>query len=181
MKTLDKKVNIPHYLYELHGKQASIFDLLITYCAAIVFPFIILYLARDMPLSVIKMIALGIISFDVGGGVVANFTQGTNAYYSENLKLRYRFIAMHVIQPLVLIWLFPNALLPIAIISVYTLSSMIFVGNISEHFRQRMVSSFLTFLGLVITFALNISQPIVHIMLIMFIFKLVMAFSVQWK
>ena len=168
-------------MFELHGKQASKFDLLITYSAAVLYTVAVLFLARDMPLPVIKIIALGIISFDIGGGVIANFTEGTTNYYVENQKLRYRFIAMHITQPLILLWIFPSELLNIAIVSVYTLSCMVVMDIKSGYPRKMIVSSLLTIIGLILSFALNLSQPIVHITLIMYIFKLVMAFPVRWE
>jgi len=142
MKAFEKKVSIPSYLHELHGKQASIFDLLINYTTAIIAALIILFLARDLSLATYKLVILGVLALDSAGGIVSNFTEGTNNYYIEKPKMRYVFIAFHVIQPLVLIWLFPNDLVGIAIISIYTLIAMTVVNSIQEHLRQRVYGAF---------------------------------------
>jgi hypothetical protein len=181
MKAFEKKVSIPSYLHELHGKQASIFDLLINYTTAIIATLIIIFLARDLSLSTYKLVILGVLALDLAGGIVSNFTEGTNNYYIEKPKMRYVFIAFHVIQPLVLIWLFPNDLVGIAIISIYTLIAMTVVNSIQEHLRQRVYGAFLMVIGLSITFLVNEMQPIVHLMLILFVVKLIVAFAIRWK
>lgn len=181
MKAFEKKVSIPSYLHELHGKQASIFDLLINYTTAIIAALIILFLARDLSLATYKLVILGVLALDLAGGIVSNFTEGTNNYYIEKPKMRYVFIAFHVIQPLVLIWLFPNDLVGIAIISIYTLIAMTVVNSIQEHLRQRVYGAFLMVIGLSITFLVNEMQPIVHLMLILFVVKLIVAFAIRWK
>ena len=179
MRILAKKVNIPPYLHELHGKQSSIFELLITYTTAALYAVIVLYLARHLP--VYKLAVLGFLSIDLAGGVVSNFTEGTNLFYIQRPKMRYMFISLHILQPVILMLLFPNELKNIAIISVYTLMAMIFINSLSAYLRQRLYAAALTALGLTISFALNISQPIVHLMLILFVIKLILAFSVRWK
>jgi len=83
MKAFDKKVAIPSYLHELHGKQASVFDLLVNYTTAIIATIIILYLAKDLSLEPYKLIILGVLALDLAGGVFSNFTEGTNNYYIE--------------------------------------------------------------------------------------------------
>lgn len=181
MKTLDKIVKIPAFLHELHGEQASIFDLLITYLTAIVVTIVVLFLARDTPLENYKLIILGILAFDLSGGVIANFTQSTNTYYAKNLKLRYVFILFHVVQPLVLMWLFPMNLIGIAFISVYTLLAIFLVNFIKEHLKQRVSSAFLVVIGLSIIFLFVKMQPTVYLMLVLYVIKLIMGFAVIWK
>jgi len=181
MKAFDKKVAIPSYLHELHGKQASVFDLLVNYTTAIIATIIILYLAKDLSLEPYKLIILGVLALDLAGGVVSNFTEGTNNYYIEKPKMRYVFIAFHVVQPLVLIWLFPNDWVGVAVISVYTLIAMTAINSIREHLRQRVYGAFLMVVGLSISFLVGEMQMIVHLMLILFVVKLVIAFAVRWK
>lgn len=181
MKALSRKITIPSYLHELHGKQASIFEILVNYIAAVLATAIILYLARDSSLAVYKMIILGILALDLSAGAISNFTEGTNTYYTERPKMRYVFIAFHMVQPLVLAWIFPEDLTEIAIVSVYTLIAMTAINSIKEHVRQRVYGAFLMVIGLSVSFILGQMQPIVHLMLILFIVKLIMAFAIRWK
>lgn len=181
MKAFDKKVVIPSYLNELHGKQASVFDLLVNYTTAIISTIIILYLAWDLSLATHKLVILAVLAMDLAGGVVSNFTEGTNNYYVEKPKMRYVFIAFHVVQPLVLIWLFPNDLVGIAVVSTYTLIAMTVINSIKEYLRQRVYGAFLMVIGISISFLVTAMQPIVHLMLILFVVKLIVAFAVRWK
>jgi hypothetical protein len=181
MKAFDKKVTIPSYLHELHGKQASVFDLLVNYISAIIATIIILYLACDLALEPYKLIILGVLALDLAGGVVSNFTEGTNNYYTEKPKMRYVFIGFHVVQPLVMIWIFPNDWVGIAVISIYTLIAMTIINSIKEHLRQRVYGAFLMVVGLSISFLAANMQPIVHLMLILFVVKLIVAFAIRWK
>lgn len=181
MKAFDKKVAIPSYLHELHGKQASVFDLLVNYTTAIIVTMIILYLAWDLSLEPYRLIILGVLALDLAGGVVSNFTEGTNKYYIEKPTMRYVFIVFHLVQPLVLIWLFPNDWVGIAIISVYTLIAMTVINSIREHLRQRVYGAFLMVIGLSISFLVGEMQTIVHLMLLLFVVKLVLAFAVRWE
>ncbi|MGK7396458.1 MAG: hypothetical protein ACNS62_17905 [Candidatus Cyclobacteriaceae bacterium M3_2C_046] len=181
MKAFDKKIAIPSYLHELHGKEASIFDLLVNYSTALITTVIILFLAWDLSLAPYKLIILGVLALDLAGGVVSNFTEGTNNYYIEKPKIRYVFIAFHLMQPLVLIWLFPTDWVGIAVISVYTLIAMTVINSIKEHLRQRVYGAFLMVIGLSISFLIDEMQPIVQLMLILFIVKLIVAFAIRWK
>lgn len=181
MKALEKKVAIPAYLHELHGKQATVFDLLANYTTAIIAAIVVLYLAQDLSLAPYKVIILGVLALDLAGGVVSNFTEGTNSYYLEKPKMRYLFIAFHLIQPLVLIWLFPGDLPGISIISIYTLIAMTIINSIQEHLRQRVFGISLMVVGLSLSFLIGELQPIVHLMLILFVVKLIVAFAIRWK
>jgi hypothetical protein len=181
MKAFDKKITIPTYLHELHGKQASIFDLLVNYTTAIIATVIIFYLAWELSLATYKLIILGVLALDLAGGVVSNFTEGTNNYYLEKPKRRYVFIAFHVVQPLMMIWLFPDDLVGIAVVSIYTLMAMTVINSIQEHLRQRVYGAFLMVIGLSISFLVGEMQPIVHLMLILFVVKLIVAFAIRWK
>ena len=181
MEMLDKKVSIPSYLHELHGKQASVFDLLVVYAAAILSTAIMLYLVWDLAFPTYKMIILAVLALDLAGGVVSNLTEGTNTYYMEKPKRRYVFIGLHVVQPAILIWLFPSDVLAISMISLYTLTAMAVINSMTDHVRQRVSGSFLMAIGLSITFIVGIIQPIVHLMLVLFVIKLIVAFAVRWK
>ncbi|MFY0481174.1 hypothetical protein ACI6PS_01100 [Flavobacterium sp. PLA-1-15] len=181
MKTFDKKVNIPSYLHELHGKQSSIFDLLVNYTTVIITTSIIIYLAWNLSLSTFKLFILGIVALDLSGGVVSNFTDGTNRYYIQNIKMRYFFIVLHVVQPLLLLWLFPEDLIEILIIAIYTLIAVIIIDSVEKHSRQRVLGSFLMVIGISISFLMDDIEAVVHLMLILFIIKLIIAFAVKWK
>jgi len=127
------------------------------------------------------MVILAALALDLAGGVVANFTKGTNTYYAERPKTRYVFIGFHVVQPLLFAWIFPSDVIGIALISVYTLIAVALINNMGDYLRQRVLGAFLLVLGLTTSFVVGILQPVVHIMLMLFMVKLIMAFAVRWR
>ncbi|WKN43041.1 hypothetical protein [Tunicatimonas pelagia] len=181
MISLDKKVRIPAYLHELHGSQASITDLVITYMAAVISAIVILYLAASVPLPNYKFILLGLLALDLAGGVVSNFTESTNSFYTNHPTRRYLFIALHIVQPLLLIWIFPVDATVIGSISLYTLIAVLLINRLEDHHKQRGYAAFLMAIGVSFSFLVSISQAVVHLMLVLFIIKLVVAFAVRWK
>lgn len=95
--------------------------------------------------------------------------------------MRYLFIMLHVVQPLLLLWLFPKDLIEILIISIYTLIAMIIIDSIEKHSRQRVLGAFLMVIGISISFLMDDIEAVVHLVLILFMIKLIMAFAVKWK
>ena len=181
MSLINKKVSVPNFLHELHGKEAKVYDILLVYTAALLSTICLLYLVWDLPLKFYKFIVLGVLIADISGGVVSNFTKGTNDYYSESPKLRKVFISLHVVQPSLLVWIFPQDLSSIIIVSVYSLLTLIIVSSMRNTEKQRVLAVFFVLIGLLLTFVLIIHQPVVHIVLVLFLLKLTLAFAVDWK
>jgi hypothetical protein len=181
MSKLDSKLSIPRFLHELHGEKASIFDLLMVYTAALFTSLALLYLIGDLSLSVPKMVIFGFLALDLSGGVAANFTNGTNLYYNEKPDKRYLFIAFHTVQPFVLIWLFPGEWYGISILSLYTLTAVILITRIESHVKQRVLAALLAVIGLTLSFTVAQFHPAIHLLLILFVLKLIVSFSVVWE
>lgn len=181
METLNRKIKIPLFLQELHGKEATIADLIFTYLTALVATGLILYSACDIHMGVFKFIILGLLAFDLSGGVVANFTQGTTDYYAESPKRRYVFMGLHLIQPIVMAWIFPEDWASIYVAASYTLLATIVASSLKEEGKQRVLAGVLVTMGLSIVFLMSPESKVVHFMLVLFIVKLILAFSVKWR
>ena len=181
MNTLNRKVNIPKFLQELHGKQTRRIDLLLTYFSAILCTALVWWMVRDLSISLFKMVILCFLTFDISGGVIANFTDGTQAYFSGLKGLRYKFIALHLLQPAFLMWLFPNDIIYISIISVFTLVAITILNGIKNGTDQRIWASFFALFGIALSFVFNEIEPVVHFLMVLYIVKLVIAFSIQWN
>jgi hypothetical protein len=121
------------------------------------------------------------LALDIGGGVVANFTTGTNNYYFESLSKRYFFIFFHLLQPLILIWIYPIDSLAIMGISLFTLTSSIIVLNLKDQYTQRIVAVTLLLLSFILSIVLNFSDPLTQLLMQLFSIKLILAFSVNWN
>jgi membrane glycosyltransferase len=176
----NKKIQVQRYLVELFGRETTTFDLLAIAISSLSFAGLLIIMKWNANISIIKLIMLTILALDIAGGVVANFTKGTNNYYAESLEKRYLFVFFHLLQPSILIWIFPNELLAILGLSIYTLISSIIVLNIKKHYTQIIVAITLLLLSFILSILLNYTDPLTKIIMQLFSVKLILAFSVNW-
>jgi membrane glycosyltransferase len=180
IKSHSNKVKVHRLLRELFGLETTRFDLLAIIISAVSFAALTLILNSNSAALATKAIVLIILALDIGGGVVANFTTGTNNYYAESLQKRYLFVVFHLLQPSVLIWIFPNELLAILGVSIFTLTSSLIVLNIKKNYNQRIIAVTLLLLSLILSTILNYTDPLAQVIMQLFSVKLILAFSVNW-
>jgi membrane glycosyltransferase len=180
IKSHSNKIKVHRLLRELFGLETTRFDLLAIIISAVSFAALTLILNSNSAALATKAIVLIILALDIGGGVVANFTTGTNNYYAESLQKRYLFVVFHLLQPSVLIWIFPNELLPILGVSIFTLTSSLIVLNIKKNYSQRIIAVTLLLLSLILSTILNYTDPLAQVIMQLFSVKLILAFSVNW-
>jgi len=180
IKSHSNKIKVHRLLRELFGLETTRFDLLAIIISAVSFAALTLILNSNSAALATKAIVLIILALDIGGGVVANFTTGTNNYYAESLQKRYLFVVFHLLQPSVLIWIFPNELLAILGVSLFTLTSSIIVLNIKKQYNQRIIAVTLLLFSLFLSTLLNYSDPLTKMIMQLFSIKLILAFSVNW-
>jgi len=174
------KFKVHRLFHELFGRETTTFDLLAIVISSFSFAGLTLILKWNANISIIKIIMLTVLSLDIAGGVVANFTTGTNNYYAESLRKRYLFVLFHLLQPSILIWIFPSELIAILGVSLFTLTSSIIVLNIKKQYNQRIVAISLLLLSLIISTLLPYTDPLTQIIMYFFSLKLILAFSVNW-
>jgi len=174
------KFKVHRLFHELFGRETTTFDLVAIVIGSLSFAGLTLILKWNADISNFKLIILTILALDIAGGVVANFTSGTTNYYAESLRKRYLFVLFHLLQPSILIWIFPNELRPILVISIFTLTSSIIVLNIKMHYIQRIAAITLLLLSFILSTLLNYSDPLLQIVMLFFSIKLILAFSVNW-
>lgn len=180
MNMQNKKIQVNKFLVELFGRETTRFDLLAIIICSVSFATLTIILKWNVDISTIKKIILTILALDIGGGVVANFTTGTNNYYFESLSKRYFFIFFHLLQPLILIWIYPSDSLAIMGISLFTLTSSIIVLNLKNQYTQRIIAVTLLLLCIILTPILNYSDNLLQIVILLYSMKLILAFSVNW-
>jgi membrane glycosyltransferase len=180
IKSHSNKIKVHRLLRELFGLETTRFDLLAIIISAVSFAALTLILNSNSAALATKAIVLIILALDIGGGVVANFTTGTNNYYAESLQKRYLFVIFHLLQPSVLIWIFPNELLAILGVSIFTLTSSLIVLNIKKNYNQRIIAVTLLLLSLILSTILNYTDPLAQVIMQLFSVKLILAFSVNW-
>jgi membrane glycosyltransferase len=174
------KFKVHRLFHELFGRETTTFDLLAIVISSFSFAGLTLILKWNANISIIKIIMLTVLSLDIAGGVVANFTTGTNNYYAESLRKRYLFVLFHLLQPSILIWIFPSELIAILGVSLFTLTSSIIVLNIKKQYNQRIVAISLLLLSLILSTLLPYTDPLTQIIMHFFSLKLILAFSVNW-
>jgi membrane glycosyltransferase len=175
-----KKIQVHKFLGEIFGRETTTFDLLAIIISSVSFAVLTLFVKWNADITIIKKIILTILALDFGGGVVANFTTGTNNYYAESLRKRYLFVLFHLLQPSILIWIFPSELLAILGVSLFTLTSSIIVLNIKKHYNQRIMAITLLLFSLFLSTLLNFTDPLTKMLTQLFSIKLILAFSVNW-
>jgi membrane glycosyltransferase len=175
------KFKVHRLFHELFGRETTTFDLLAIIISSLSFAGLTLVLKWNTGISNFKLIILTILALDIAGGVVANFTAGTTNYYAESLRKRYFFVLFHLLQPSILIWIFPNELQAILGISIFTLISSIIVLNIKKQYNQRITAITLLVLSFILSILLNYSDPLLQIVMQLFSIKLILAFSVNWS
>jgi hypothetical protein len=180
MKLRNNKIKVNRFLSELFGHETTTFDLLAIVISSFSFAGLTFILKWNANISNIKIIMLTILTLDIAGGIVANFTTGTNNYYAESLRRRYLFVFFHLLQPSILIWIFPSDLLAILGISLYTLTSSIIVLNIKKQYDQRIIAITLLLFSLFLSTLLKYTDPLTKMIMQLFSFKLILAFSVNW-
>ena len=176
----NKKIQVHKFLSEVFGRETSMFDLLAIIICSISFAVLTLFVKWNADITITKKIILTILALDIGGGVVANFTTGTNNYYAESLRKRYLFVIFHLLQPSILIWIFPSELIAILGVSLFTLTSSIIVLNIKKQYNQRIVAITLLLLSLILSTLLSYTDQLIQIIMHFFSLKLILAFSVNW-
>jgi hypothetical protein len=181
MKLQNKKIQVHRYLAELFGRETTTFDLLVIVICSLSFAGLTLALKWNADISIFKLIILTILALDIAGGVVANFTAGTTNYYAESSRKRYFFVLFHLLQPSILIWIFPNELQAILGISILTLISLIIVLNIKNKNTQRITAITLLLLSFILSILLNFSDTLTQMIMQLFSIKLILAFSVNWN
>jgi hypothetical protein len=181
MEIRDRKIKVHKLLHELFGRETTRLDLFAILIGSIALTIAVQIRCLDSELSVMKKMLLAFLTLDIGGGVIANFTEGTNNYYSESLKRRYLFILVHVLQPLILAWIFPKSILTISVFTLYTLINALIITSIKKNTTQRIIAITMLLIGILLTYFFSFSNPMLQLISIVFLIKLILAFSVNWK
>ena len=174
----NRKVNVPKYLYELHGDNPNLYTLFTTYLTGLIAGFLVIAtIGFRMP--VWKTILLFILYTDIAGGIVANFSSSTNHYYQINSKLRLVFILLHFIHPVLFILLFPNSAFYFAFVGVFTIISCLILNTIRVVEDQQTIASFCIVIGIIVSFSFNLPFVVLYSFAPLFMVKLINGFSVK--
>jgi hypothetical protein len=176
---LQKEINIPKALQELHGRRTSLFSLILVYVCSLTITLIVSCYALPKGFPVWKTILFVLATLDIAGGVIANYTNSTNQYYQEKSNLRIPFICLHVIHPILFMILFPTDSTLFIFMGVYAIVSCFILNVIRNRENQRLIAVFLVTIGITIVFAIPCNINFLRLLPILFFLKLILGFSVK--
>lgn len=174
-------MNLPRLIHPLYGEKTTkraLFGSLLLGLFATLF-IVIIFWDSLSSLALWKTILIGILSFDIFAGLVANYTKGTQQYYQQRPRLSRVFIVIHV-QPIILMLLAGESWLTGVYLYAYMLATATLTIAIRRPNRQKFFGFFLNLIG--VALLLTVFQPIptyLDILMIAFYFKLIYGFSVH--
>ncbi|MEM9324970.1 MAG: hypothetical protein AAGA85_04920 [Bacteroidota bacterium] len=177
---MEATIKIPKALHEVHGHESSVTDVLLAHSLAVASTITVFWLSAAH-LHTWQEILLGILTYDLVGGVVANFSRSTSSFYAASSKKRRGFLLLHLLQPTLLTLVFMEYLQTILPICTYILVSSAIVNAMQASNRQVMTGAFFSVLGI---FLLQIpffeASPVLEFLLTVFLLKLPLAWAVRW-
>ncbi|MEM9921947.1 MAG: hypothetical protein AAF990_27830 [Bacteroidota bacterium] len=177
---MENTVKIPTFLHEVHGKQSNWYDIITTHVLALLTVGAIVFLASDLDLAPWKKWVLIALAYDLGGGVLANFTYATKQFYRVE-KRRIVFLSIHFLQPLFMCLVFPEHLVGIAIFSSFTVFSSFMINAIKNPKKQLATGAFTALSGIIALYIVPFEWNLpLLLLLILFLLKLPLSFSVRW-
>jgi hypothetical protein len=179
-----RTVGVPRFLRELHGERTTRAALVATYVAALSGALVVLFVPAAGPDvhatgSWWRVALAAVIAADLFGGIVSNFTAGTDDYYRSRPRLRIVFISAHVSQPL-LLWLAADGTwVPWLAVGAYTLACAFLVNAVGNRHVQEPLAAALVAVGILAVTALPSIRPSLLWFTPVFLVKLVLGFAVR--
>lgn len=176
-----KNIKVPAIFQELFGKTITLLELWLTLIFSLVMTIIILVVTYSewQSLAIWQALILIVLTIDITGGAMANFSSSTNLFYKESAKARLIFIIIHI-QPVLIAWLFGAHYVMCLAVWAYTIVSAFIVNALIAHPCQRIIGAGLTVFGIGLTLLLTMDQPtIILVILIIYMFKVIYGFSVD--
>lgn len=179
MNSQNKTILIPKFLWKLHGKQAYKIDLALTYLLAVLVMFF--SVLNVLELELWKIIVVAVLSVDIGGGVVSNFTKGTIDYYKESSLSPHFFVWFHTLQACALAIIYKDFLVPVAIIMFAAMLGASITAALRKTVFHLQTSVFL-FSGVVLLMSFYPQLPVpLNTLIILMAFKLIVGFAGHYK
>ncbi len=177
MKDID--INIPKLFRELHGDKAKLSSIIITYSSGIIVSIITIIVTLYLNLPLWKYILLFILFIDITGGVVANLSTSTNQYYKDRNTLRVIFLLMHIIQPGLMLLIFPENYQYLIFIYLFTLGSSLILFKIKSSELQQNIAALFLVVGITISFLFKLNILTLYLFGTLYMIKLILGFSVK--
>lgn len=176
-----KEVFIPKPFQELFGVRARIIDvvLILSFASIVTFILMSFSLSEWENLKLWAKWGLTILCFDITGGVCANLSESTKAYYRESAKRRLVYLVCHI-QPFFLSLIFNQSWELTFLVWLYTMLVSLLVNfGMRGDISQRLVGGFASGLAVLILLLYAQLPQVMLILYSFYIVKLIVAFSVD--
>lgn len=186
-------VKIPKWLHELHGEQSNWRDIGTVHLLAWASAVYVFLLVGGWAGALLAFLMV-----DIAGGVVANVTRGTNDHYATRPRHRIVFLCLHMVQPALLILLLPVSAPVVAAVAIWTLLGAGLLECLRRQGHERTLSAPIATAWAVAGISVLVTsggaaammpetqvdaEPMtrgVDLLLILYMLKLLPAFSVDW-
>jgi len=173
-------IKIPRFLQDLHGKETSLFSLIAIYLMGLIVAFVVDFqMMSVVDLSTWKIIVVFVLAFDIGGGVIANYTDSTRKYYEENKRKHTIFIFLHILHGTFFALIFMDQWVLFSFMSIYAVLSCLLLASVRNKENNRIFSALLFTIGILIIFLIPCPIEVLRVIPILFFTKLILAFSTQ--
>lgn len=171
-----KYYKTPKFLNEVLGEKQSILEVSCTVLFALIGSCIIYSLA-NFELRGWKTVLAYILIADVLAGCIANFSYGTNEFYSKRPQNRLIFISIHI-HILAIAWLLSQPMDTALIVWAFTIASAFLVNALKGKSIQGFIAANLMCYGILLL--IYLSLPVWFLMVsILFMIKVLFSFSVD--
>ncbi len=177
---LNKRIVVPKVFHEILGTQTTLLEITLILVPSLLIIVMLFYTNWNNISSLpwISLVIIFILAFDLAAGVIANFTYGTNKYYSARPKFRKFFIAIHV-QPLVFSWLTGHYWTEGLVVWLYTVIMAFVIDSLSGHPSQRPLAAAALTVGIA-TLVFFASLPTYFMLILaLYMIKLILSFPVN--
>jgi hypothetical protein len=171
-----KYFKTPEFLFEVLGEKQSILEVSCTVIFALLGSLII-YSVAGIESSNWKTVVAYILIVDVLAGCIANFSFGTNEFYSKRPKNRLVFISLHI-HILAIAWLLSQPIDTALVVWGFTIVSAFLVNGLNGKSIQGFIAANLMCYGILLL--IYLSLPVWFLMVsVFFMIKVLFSFSVD--
>lgn len=174
-----RKVRIPKFLHELHGAEARLSTILLSYGAGLAVAAIALFQLRGTDIGSLQKVLVALVLLDVAAGVIANFSSSTNQHYQQAQSPRKGFLLLHALHAGVLAWVFPHYWTYFLFAYLYTLAASLIVNQAQDTEWQQNLAAFFVVCGVGASIFFELNPALLYGFMPLYAVKLILGFSVR--
>lgn len=176
---LNHEIQIPSFLHEIHGEAARLTNLLLVYTIGIGAAGFAIAILAEAQLAWWQYAILGVVFFDIAGGVVANLSTPTNRYYASRPMRSIVFALLHVLQPAAFAIVFPEAWPYWLYIVAVTVPATFVIRAIPDTEHQQNLGAFIVVAATLVATLFPLEHAVLYSIAPLFFIKLLLGFAVQ--